>query len=198
MKKTVYIVCEGPSEKAYISEVVKYFRDVEGIELHLIPKVVGTGHYSSVRDKYRGVFNSQRKIPNVKIWVDKDIYLRNDRNNGNNYVKHHEDGLPDFLFSYMNGEDFLAMHDEGFEKWESICHKNKHFHKPMHKDEYIPLIKENLFPDYKKGELPFDIDLERLKCLFRNQNKNHGKNDAIHCDFADFLKEVLDKAGITL
>ena len=68
----------------------------------------------------------------------------------------------------------------------------------MHENACLPLLKENIFHNYRKGELPFEICLERLKCLFRNQDKNRGKSNAIHCDFADFLKEVLEKAGVTL
>ena len=198
MRKTIYIVCEGASEKSYISEVVKYFRNEEGIDLHLVPKVAGSGHYVAIRDKYREVFQSQRRSPEIKIWVDKDIYLRNDKNNADNYRMHCQDGLPDFLFTSMNGEDFLTMHVDSFGKWEDICRKKGHFSSPMHENAYLPLIRGNIFPNYKKGELPFEICRERLKCLFENQNNNRGNEGAIHCDFSDFLKAVIQNAGITI
>ena len=59
----------------------------------------------------------------------------------------------------------------------------------MKEDVYLPLVQKHLFADYKKGDIPFDINIQALNTLFSN-------NEApfiFRCDFADFIKELMQK-----
>jgi hypothetical protein len=54
----------------------------------------------------------------------------------------------------------------------------------MHSEEYMPLVRQH-FSNYQKGDLPFDVTLERIKNLFRH----HGDSKIqLKSGFADFLK----------
>jgi hypothetical protein len=98
--RNIIIVCEGPSEKAYIQELNRYLEE-EDIPLHFIPRSSNGGQYSPVVKKYREVRKDNRTA-RIRIWVDWDRYRRNDNADMDNYRKKSND-IPDFLFSYMNG-----------------------------------------------------------------------------------------------
>ena len=51
----------------------------------------------------------------------KELIKRNDNKNQDQYLKKPRN-IPNFYFSYMNFEDFLALHNkEWAEKWKEIC-----------------------------------------------------------------------------
>lgn len=191
--KTTIIICEGPSEENYIKELNKYFRE-SSIHIILTPKVVGTGEYKSVIKKYREVYqeyngrNKKNKMP-IEIWVDFDIYHRDNNNCMTNY-KNKPKLIPDFLFSYENFEDFLVLHEDKvqLQKWEEICNKHNHFDIPLHENKYLPLLRDNIFPGYEKGSLPINIDKNSLNNLF--EHNNNDENIKIKSDFASFLSSI--------
>lgn len=82
--KTYIILCEGSSEKAYI-QLINRLLTKNNIKITFAAKEIGTGHFSDVEKAYKKQCTENKKIDKV-IWVDKDIYKRNDRNNGIEYA----------------------------------------------------------------------------------------------------------------
>ena len=181
--KIIVVVCEGASEKAYLQELNRYF-DEEAIPLSFIPKSADGGDYAKVARKYREVRKANHK-EEIIIWVDWDIYQRNDRKNLDNYHRKPAD-IPDFLFSYKNFEDFLSMHFDRAEmdKWMSSCIGRNHFDTPSHSSEYLEDFITFIGKSYTKGEMPIDITFHALENL-----KRHQKDESIliKCDFAEKL-----------
>lgn len=115
-QKPYIILCEGSSEYAYIQILNRILND-NNINISFVAKGIGTGHFSDVEKAYKKQCKENKKIDKV-IWVDKDIYKRNDRNNGIEYAGK-ADNISDFLFTTYNFEDFLVMHldDDTVNKW---------------------------------------------------------------------------------
>lgn len=191
--KTYMILCEGSSEFAYIQQINRIL-DQNNISISLVAKEIGTGHFSDVEKAYKKQCKENKKLAKV-IWVDKDIYTRNDKHNDTKY-SNKEPNIPDFLFTTYNFEDFLVMHldDNIVNAWEQILNVNRHFNTPLKSNEYIPLLKENIaiFNNYEKGNIPFDITLENIKQAYRNH-----RNPQIQfkCEFLEFLNEMIDLTG---
>jgi len=181
-KIIIIVVCEGPSERAYIQELNRYF-DEEEILLQFVAKPSNGGQFSLVKSKYREVRQNNKKSI-IKIWVDKDRYFRNDASDMDHYKAKPLD-IPDFLFSYMNYEDFLTMHlsSEKLNNWLFFCNKRNHFTAPSHSSEYLSEFVK-FIGNYSKGEIPFEINKQTLENL-----KKHQEDSSIpfKCDFADEL-----------
>lgn len=165
---TEIVVCEGDSERAYINELNRLlYRDPYGYPMQAFSAVpVGTGHFNEVKRTYLAERRANRSST-VVVWVDWDIYLRNDRQNGTKYRGKQK--IPDFYFSVMNFEDFLMLHcsREQLDSWVDLCASREHYAKPMHADEYEPLVRQ-YWPSYRKGELPFELTAERVQKMFQN------------------------------
>ena len=69
----------------------------------------------------------------------------------------------------MNFEDFLMMHCETpqLKAWTEVCRRHRHFEVPMHAREYEPPFRD-FWPDYQKGDMPFELTRQRLEQLFVN------------------------------
>ena len=183
IKKVYFVLCEGSSERAYIQELNRYFNR-ENYPFTLVPKSLGGGAYKLVIKRYKLEKKENKRIKFL-IWIDKDIYKRNDNRNQDQYLNKPKN-IPNFYFSYMNFEDFLSLHNsEWAKKWREICEERNHFEYPMYEREYLPLWLEHIKPYYKKGELPFPITSEVLNCLFENVSD---EKDQEH--FAYFLKQL--------
>ena len=189
-KRPYIIICEGNSEYAYIQKLNRFLSE-NNYDFTLIAKIVGTGHYKEVQRKYRNERKNNPKLP-IEIWVDKDTYVRNDEGDKDNYKKK-PSKIPDFLFSMMNFEDFLALHTDKktLENWFQICSRKKHHLSPMKETEYLPLVKEHLFSNYSKGDIPFDITSERLEQLFKQKDI---KEYFFRCGFADLLEKLMKES----
>ncbi|MBE6446235.1 MAG: hypothetical protein E7021_02410 [Alphaproteobacteria bacterium] len=187
-KRPYIIICEGNSEYAYIQKLNRFLVE-NNYNFTLIAKIVGTGHYKSVQKKYLYEHKNNPKLP-IKIWVDKDTYVRNDEGDRDNYE--HKSST-DFLFSIMNFEDFLALHtdEKTLENWFQICSRKRHHISPMKEAEYLPLVKEHLFPNYTKGDIPFEITSEKLEQLFKQKNN---PKYFFRCGFADLLEELMKES----
>jgi len=187
-KRVYLIVCEGLSEKAYIQELNK-FLNKNGFSFTLVPYVIGSGHYRAAIKKYKSVKKDNPK-QDIKIWVDKDTYIRNDQNDSLLYDSK-SNNIPHFFFSLQNFEDFLAMHtdDTKLDIWSQICSKYSHHINPMQEKTYLPLFKEYLFEEYEKEQIPFEINEEKLKNLFIH---NHSKSCFFKCDFASFIEKLME------
>ena len=191
----LYVVCEGRSERNYLAALNRLFRD-SGLRLTMICPISesenddGGGHFKSMVQKYKKARRNNRHI-RPWIWVDKDLYLRNERNCMDLY-RNRPENIPDFLFSTNNFEDFLVLHSstDRVHEWVNICRDHNHFTTPMLSKEYEPLFK-NQFPEYKKGELP-----DSLALLSNEQIKNaltHSLDPTIplRCDFIEKLAEFI-------
>ena len=187
----IIIICEGHSEVAYISEIRRLLRE-RNIAINLIPKKAINGFYDSIIKIYKKIRKENRGNTDIRIWVDYDIYSRNEKGCMTDYNKT-KATIP-FMFSYQNFEDFLALHvddDSVLQNWINVCAKNNHFQSPMHFEQYEPLVRKHLFLNYKKGYLPFELTEAKIKHLFRRYC-NPANSNTLSSDFTEFLKnEVL-------
>ena len=117
------IVSEGSSERAYIQQLRSFLANKMPVaddfrpRLDLIPKVTnngaGGGQFALVQQTYRKCRKADKRTP-IMVWVDADIYVRNEsvveERNAKSYAG--KKNLPDFLFSVMNFEDFLALQNK--------------------------------------------------------------------------------------
>ena len=185
MKTRILVVCEGSSEEAYIQELNRYLGEND-IDIAFTAYPANTGEYTKVIRKYKQTYIDNKRTK-IIIWIDKDRYIRNDGNCKTNYTNKSKN-IPDFLFSYMNFEDIISMHDaQNCMLWQNICSTKSHFSTPLHEREYIKDF-ITIYPRYSKGSIPFKISSTTLNVFFRNQNNNSIK---FKCDFADFLISIL-------
>lgn len=202
-KKVVFVVCEGSSDAKYLQWLSSFFNG-NNIPLVLKPSSIGSGDFLSAKKKYKEIFKSEcqkkHSKPDVIVWVDKDIYIRNEGGNRTKYEK--KESLPDFKFSYMNYEDFLTLHDnDRLKRWTAICRGRDHFSSPMINDDYSPLFEKHMFREYQKGILPEELvrlDDNEKAVWIRTMLTNNRKAEAsggkeIHCDFASYLANLLEQ-----
>lgn len=199
------IVCEGESEWAYLQRL-QSFLDSQPLAdgafeppLRLIAPervIVKGGSFGKLKRRYN-LTRTQNKKSSIQIWADFDLYHRNDNHCADLYARKTA-GIPDFLFSYHNFEDFFALHWDGdsFQEWLRFGNRG-HFTTPLHADGYLPEIKR-IFPGYAKGNLSVDfvswISLKNLK-----RNKSHQPRSNPHDlqglgRFADFLIAEIERA----
>lgn len=186
--KTYIILCEGNSEYAYIQILNRILLE-NNINISFAAKEIGTGHFSDVEKAYKKQCKENKKLEKV-IWVDKDIYKRNDKDNDTKYAS--KKNVPDFLFTTYNFEDFLVMHldDDIINSWEQILNTNGHFNQPLVATVYEQLIKDSItiFTDYKKGVIPFEITLDNIRHAYKiHQNQNI----KFKSDFLYFIHEYV-------
>lgn len=199
------IVCEGESEWTYLQRL-QGFLDQQPLAdgtfepplLLIAPAqaIAKGGKFSTLRNQYKAT-RTGNKRSSILIWADFDLYHRNDNGCAHSYARKTA-GIPDFLFSYHNFEDFYALHADGdrFQDWLRFG-AGGHFATPLHSGGYLPEIKR-IFPGYGKGDLPADFiswdslrNLKRNKCHHPRSNPHnlHG----LGC-FADFLVGEIDRA----
>lgn len=185
--KTVLVVCEGASERTYIQELNRFFREEE-IPFNMVAFVCEGGDFTKVVRAYRKV---RRLNPNSEllIWVDYDRYARDDRGDYDKY-RNKDSDIPNFLFTTMNFEDFLSLHFETqkLAEWIEVCTKRNHFYAPMTASEYMEPFMEIIGTSYHKGDMPFELTTYRLENLRRNLAD---PSVGFGCDFAQvFLSHV--------
>ena len=199
------IVCEGESEWAYLQRLQSFLDQQPLVDGHFEPPlrliaptqaVAKGGKFSTLKKQFSATRKGNRNSC-IHIWADFDLYHRNDQHCADNYARKTE-GIPDFLFSYLNFEDFYALHSDGeqFDNWLNFGNAG-HFTAPLHADVYLPEIKR-IFPGYGKGELPVDfITWDSLKNLKRNKVHHPRSNprnlQGLGC-FADFLVREIERA----
>lgn len=199
------IVCEGESEWAYLQRLQSFLDDqplADGVfetPLRLIvPKrvIVKTGTFGALKSRYNKT-RTENKKTSIQIWADFDLYHRNDKKCAEHYA-HKTAGIPDFLFSFHNFEDFIALHwnDEQFQQWLQFGGLG-HFAQPLHAVDYLPEFLK-ISPGYGKGALPVDfITWDSLKNLKQNKAQRPTSNpqnlQGIQ-SFADFLIGEIETA----
>lgn len=188
--RNITVLCEGESERAYLM-ALNFFLKKKGILVFLVPRIIESGYLSKVKSVYK---KEQKKNPKGKIciWIDWDIYQRNDHENMSQLESVNNRNIFNLIrFSRQNFEDFLIMHlpIKKVLEWKTLCEQHRHFDSPMHEKEYIPLVKQYVFKEYKKGELPIEISEETLSNLIRN---NSDETVRFHEDFADWIQQELN------
>jgi len=199
------IVCEGESEWAYLQRL-QSFIDQQALPvgayepplLMIAPErvIVQGGSFGKLKSRYNKT-RTQNKKSSIQIWADFDLYHRNDNQCADHYARK-TPGIPDFLFSYHNFEDFFALHWDGnsFQEWLQFGNHG-HFTTPLPAIDYLPEI-ERIFPGYGKGELPADfITWAALKNLKRNRARQpicNPNNLQGLGSFADFLISEIEQA----
>jgi len=171
------VVCEGESEWAYLQRL-QGFLDQQPIlpgafepPLRLIAPqriIAKSGTFGSLKNRYRKT-RAENKKASIRIWADFDLYHRNDMRCAELYALKTA-GIPDFLFSFHNFEDFFALHldEPRLQQWLSFGNRG-HFANPLHAIDYLPEFRQ-IVPDYVKGSLPADfITWDSLGNLKRNR-----------------------------
>ncbi len=181
------IACEGVSEYAYIQECNRTLREL-GMHAVLRPVCIGNGFYAKAAAKFRQIKKDNPRDA-IHIWVDYDIYARNERNCRDEYERRPQ-GIPAFLFSRQNFEDFLATHLDlsRLRTWVEHCRKTRHLEAPLPSSRHIPLFRQVLFHNYEKGSLPFAFSPMVLQQMLENQAR---EGMPFHCDFADLVRSLL-------
>jgi hypothetical protein len=203
------IVCEGESEWAYLKRLQGFLDDQElppdtfETPLHFIAPervIAKGGSFGKLRSLYNQTRTQNRGF-SIQIWADFDLYHRNDRHCATQYAAKSA-GIPDFLFSFHNFEDFFALHFDGGELDEWLRFGGpagqRHFTTPLHAQGYLPEIKR-IFPDYAKGGLPADFvswaSLRNLKSNLTHQpSASNPHNLQGLRSFAEFLIREIERA----
>ena len=172
MEKKIIIVCEGKSDFSYLNALQRFIdNDIKLTEGHddpllrfvPCPEPLGTctGTYDKIVAVYWSVVEDFAPDP-VEIWVDADIYIRNEelnstpgKFNGTEYRNKPLD-IPEFNFSFHNFEDFIVLHadDATFLRWKEIVlsakggqNENAHHDWPLPRSDYAPLF-QRVMPRY--------------------------------------------------
>lgn len=185
-KKTYLIICEGASEYAYIQELNRYL-NARRSRLVFVARNAGGGGFKSLRQLCRAM--KTKANGRTFILADRDIYFRNDDDNGTQYEREKEI-MPPFLFQSWNFEDFLLLHfpDEVVSAWREACARSGHLSQPLHSEQFG--LTYAAFCDqhtdelafqlpYEKGDMPFSIKGRHMRCLLKNRNCDFPRSDFI-------------------
>lgn len=201
------IVCEGESERAYLQRL-QSFLDAQPLPdgtfeppiRFIVGAVANKGTFGVLEGAFKKVRKANKTARSIEIWTDFDLYHRNDHGCSNNYAAKTA-GIPDFLFSFHNFEDFFALHWSGAQladwlRYGSPERKN-HFTAPLHARDYLPEM-QRIFPDYQKGTLSPDFisweSLQNLKANLGCQPSSNPHNLQGIRSFARFLIEQIELA----
>jgi hypothetical protein len=202
------IVCEGESEWAYLRRLQGFLDDQElppdtfDTPLQfVVPErvIVKNGSFGKMKSRYNKM-RKENKNTAIQIWADFDLYHRNDFKCAEHYAAK-SGGIPDFLFSFHNFEDFFALHFNGgaLDEWLRFGGPAglRHFITPLHSEGYLPEIKR-IFPGYGKGGLPADFvswaSLKNLKANLQHQPASNPHNLQGIRSFAEFLIGEIERA----
>lgn len=203
------IVCEGESEWAYLQRLQAFIDDQEvpphtfEAPLRFISPESAIAKNGSF-GKIKAIYNDARKANgmrcSIQVWADFDLYHRNDKRCAEHYARKTA-GIPDFLFSFHNFEDFYALHFDGDALGEWLRFGGPfgrhHFTSPLHSHGYMPEI-ERIFPGYKKGGLPPNFvsksSLRNLKNNLKLQPESNPHDLQGIRSFAEFLIDQIERA----
>lgn len=203
------IVCEGESERTYLQRL-QSFLDAQKVlpgvfETPLqfigpVQAIAKTGSFGKLVSTFKKTRTANRSR-SIQIWADFDLYHRNDCRCAERYAAKTA-GIPDFLFSFHNFEDFYALHFDGDQlaAWQHYGGPvgRRHFTAPLHAREYVPEI-ESIFSGYKKNDLPADFinwtSLRNLKANLAHQPSNSNPHNLVGIrSFATFLIDQIERA----
>jgi len=197
----ILIFCEGDTEYNYIISLQRFLRDEDCFDFVFYPKNLKGLSFDSYLKKIKGkIKDTNGKFDHFYIWIDYDIFKRKKTSEEKIKQEIKKIKIPSkmilnkpliIIFNYMNGEDFMVLHydDNKVSEWKKICSKKKHFESPMCSTEYMPLFKEKIKEDYKKGEFPH-LNVDILNEAIR---KSEDKEIEFSSGMADLLKSILEK-----
>jgi hypothetical protein len=193
VNKIINVVCEGRSESAYLNQINRFLKE-KNIKTTFLPNLTYGGHFNVIEKKLRklGYLKKRKSYSNeeLRIWVDKDVYERNEQKNKDkyeNFIQKHPQLT--FCFNRFSFEDFYILHfdAETVGKWYDLCRKEDHFNAPI-KSEVCEKLILRVVPNYEKGNVPFGfIDGKSLENLFENNKKYEFESDIINV-----LKPILN------
>ena len=203
------IVCEGESEWTYLQRLQSFLDDQEvpagAFETPL--RFIGPEHAMAKNGSFGKLVSTFKKKRtenrgrSIQIWADFDLFHRNYGHCAEHYAAK-TDGIPDFLFSFHNFEDFYALHFAGdaLAEWLKFGGRSgfRHFTTPLHSDGYLPEIKR-IFPGYRKNDLPPDFvtwaSLRNLKANLGHQPTSSNPHNLQNIrSFAAFLIDQIERA----
>jgi hypothetical protein len=161
--------------------------------------IAKNGSFGKMKSRYNKT-RKENKNSSIQIWADFDLYHRNYKHCAEDYAVK-TDGIPDFLFSFHNFEDFFALHSDGPELAEWLRYGSPagrhHFTAPLHARDYVPEI-ARIFPGYQKGGLPAEfvswVSLRKLKANLGHQPTSNPHNLTGVRSFAEFLISEIERA----
>ena len=185
-KKTYLIICEGASEYAYVQEMNRYLNE-RSSRLAFVARDAGGGGFKSLRQLCRSM--KTKANGRTFILADRDIYFRNDDDNGSQYERE-KDVMPPFLFQSWNFEDFLLLHfpQEVVRAWQEACRQSGHFACPLHSEQFGPAYAafceahaaELAYQlPYEKGDMPFAVRDRHVRRLLANRKSDFPSSDFI-------------------
>ena len=181
-RSPIIIFCEGKTEFTYVQNLARLLREYNS-SIQLIPKDIGGGTVINIRKKIKEYRKNNKKLEGSLLLRDYDVVL---------WDRHEEItsiqlGV-NILYSYQNFEDFLVLHmpDNIVREWVTSTTQAGHFSKPLHAEDYLNLFRQIVCPNYKKGELPFELTVDLLNKMLAN---NNDEKLSIHSDFAIWIKE---------
>lgn len=139
----------------------------------------------------RELKQKDRKASFVLFLVDGDNkYNENWFSGYNNQMKSCQEF---FKFNVMNFEDVIMLHEsmERLQNWISIMTSLNHFVTPLTDQFYRPVFLKE-FPNYVKGEMPFDLDRKRVEQAFSNQKQQN----SIRSDFLIDLEKMINEGEL--
>lgn len=191
-----YIVVEGKTEEQYFKRL-NQLDEVKQSPLFFEPYPAGTCSCTAVCRKYNEVLRTHKVRKSSPGWndvkmivLDKDVF---------SWRKEKEENFPQdvLYFSVFNFEDFLIQHLESAPvvNWNNICIQQNHFNIPMEHKCYLTHVK-NIFPNYKKGTMPFDLEITHLQRLKENINRRCFNPPEQKNDFCKWFVKLLTEHGI--
>ncbi|MEI6342323.1 MAG: hypothetical protein WCR07_10225 [Verrucomicrobiota bacterium] len=200
------IVCEGESERAYLLRLQSFLDAQPMVDGGFEPRlrfigpehaVAKSGSFGRLKGTYHRTRAANKRAASIQVWTDFDLYHRNDARCADHYAAK-PSGIPDFLFSFHNFEDFFALHHEGDALAEWLRLGRRHFASPLHSQGYLPEI-ERIFPGYAKGGLPAGFvswqSLRNLKAHLHLQPNGANPHNLLGIrSFAAFLVHEIETA----
>ena len=197
--KTIAIICEGKTEHNYIRALDSYMRNEGHEDITLIPIKIDGCRVNNYRSVIHDCFAKKlrQKVNNVFIWLDKDIFVRANKNietvSKEIISKVKKSGVnkntkTTVIFNTMNGEDMMMLHEREniAKKWHDLMQSKKHFNKPLPECEYKKEM-QKINPEYKKGD-KISLSKEKLQNFISNYNNTE---IAMQSGIVELVKFVL-------
>ncbi|GHU21360.1 hypothetical protein FACS189472_13950 [Alphaproteobacteria bacterium] len=193
VNRIIKVVCEGRSESAYLNQINRFLKE-NSIKIIFSPVSTDGGHFNVIKKKLQELGYLKKKTAyqnrELIIWVDKDVYERNEQKNKDKYEDFIQKyPLLTFCFNRFSFEDFYILHfdAETVIKWYDLCRKKGHFNVPIESKVCENLIL-GIVSNYEKGDISSEfINKDSLKNLLENNKKYEFESGIV-----DILKPILN------
>ena len=193
-----YIVVEGKSECQYFNRLnqLDEFK-MSPLLFDVVP--AGTHKARTVKSVFAEMCNAHQQRKNSLSWqdekiilLDHDVFCR-----GTVRVSDYKKYQDKLYFLVFNFEDLLIQHlsSDKVVAWNNICLRYGHYNSPFPQPQYLNHV-QTILPDYKKGALPFDLDMGHLRQLKENVHKKLLNYTDVSRDFAPWFVQLLASHGL--